>query len=135
MSREDELLEIFKRATNPTGTDHTLTPWKAADTMGTHDIVSHIDVPIAGFVRKEDRDLALYFANSHGAMISLIRDLAGAFDFAALAVDHEATRTFLRERAELTRIYADIFAAMGDTEKARVAEQRRIAAAAEDQPL
>jgi hypothetical protein len=127
---ESALVRRLTELTNPTGTDHTRTPWQRIKIRSVgYGIADQGGSPIGEFQREPDSDLALYFSNAHPAMIGLFNQIAGTFDFLALGVADEPTRRFLRERAETLRIYADIFAAMGDTGKARAQEQARLQAA------
>jgi hypothetical protein len=109
---EDDVLkfEQLARLANPTGGTHTPTPWKATPADC---IVSMDGALIASFVRPADRDLALYFANVHPGMISLIRTMGNGFAFIANTTADDATRRFAREHADMAQSYADLFCRLG----------------------
>lgn len=115
-----EIEELIRKHINPTGVNHTPTPWRA-DTRASHNcITTETGSFLAYFRRIEDRDLALYFVNCHVAIISLLRQHADQFDFIAQGADDEGTRQFARDRADTARIYADLFTRLGKPEKEEV---------------
>src|SRR5215475_5600403 len=77
---EAEMVEHLMRVTNPTGRLHSATPWVAS---GETEITAAGAV-IAQFRHTDDRDVALYFANNHAAVISLMRMAGQGLD--AIAV-------------------------------------------------
>jgi hypothetical protein len=128
---EDEAawIERLKHVSNPTGGAHTPTPWQKKDFEATGDcaIAAGDGTLIAMFKRREDRDLALYFANAHTGMIALFRNLAESFDFIAAGAkpEDEGLRHYATERAESTRIYADLFCRLGKVEGVEIDELQR----------
>jgi hypothetical protein len=129
MKNEAALVERLMQLANPTGGKHTPTPWKAHDQIGVrpetaitfgggYAIRDGDDSLIALFARREDRDLALYFANTHAAIIGYLRALAHAFDFIAAGLADESRQQFARTHAEQCRIYADLFTRLGKPESA-----------------
>jgi hypothetical protein len=112
MKNEAALVERLMQLANPTGGKHTPTPWKAHDQIGVrpetaitfgggYAIRDGDDSLIALFARREDRDLALYFANTHAAGLA-----------------DESRQQFARTHAEQCRIYADLFTRLGKPESA-----------------
>jgi hypothetical protein len=109
----DELKRLAE-ITNPTNGAHTPTPWEKGYAEGEYPNIMHGGgAVIAVFAREADRDLALYFANVHPGIISLIRTVAGAFEFIARSTDDAALRQFAREHAGMASTYADLFCALG----------------------
>lgn len=128
IQNEAAFIQHLIKLSMPTGLNHTPTPWQKGPVFSVsgdpeplslgddgHTISSGAGAVIARFERTEDRDLALYFANVHAGIIGFLRNQAVSFDFAAdAAVDKDpALESFLRERAEITRIYADLFCRLG----------------------
>jgi hypothetical protein len=103
---------------NPTGGQHSSTPWqKAPGSLGDYGIARADDVGmlIANFQREEDRDIALYFVNAHPGMLAVMRSQADAFDFIAKGAAEPGLREHAKGMAELGRIYQAGFASMGAT--------------------
>jgi hypothetical protein len=104
---------------NPTGGQHTPTPWKKTPPSGygVADIATNDDneALIASFWREADRDLALYFVNAHAGMLGLMRSHAEAFSFIAKGTTDKGLCDFVNHMAELASIYHAGFASMGDT--------------------
>lgn len=126
IENEAEWWEHLIELAHPTGIDHTPTPWQIEDRVGVrtetaitlgadgYQIRAADNQLLALFVRREDRDLALYFANSHAAIIGLIRHIAGAFDFIEMGAGTDpGLKEFARKEADLCRIYAGLFARLG----------------------
>lgn len=128
---------------NPTGLEHTPTPWhKGPDADPTepldkqfvdaavlgsfvkwaaaNPLFSVLDTkggtPLALFKHKADRDLAHYFVSHHAAIISMIRQLAGAFEFLARASPDAGAKHFAATQAENAHAYADLFSRLGRTQ-------------------
>ena len=95
---------------NPTGGEHTPTPWRKRDGGEIDDGRGHL---IAAFRADADRDLALYFTNIHAAVIGLVRKHAAAFPFVRDRTSDPVLRSFAEHQAELCTIYADLFTRMG----------------------
>lgn len=118
---------------NPTGGKYTPTPWrKRADDGGeisdlppisaflrhmanarAHTILDQTGEPLAIFKSEADRDLALYFANSHAAIIGMLRGEAAAWDFAHGATSDAGFQSYAAARADNLRVYADLFCRLG----------------------
>src|SRR5262245_24722122 len=112
----DWIIDLIQRTRNPTGTNHSPLPWQADDKGR---ITSASGNLIGAFRRPEDRDLALYFANAHPGIFSLLRQLADSFEFIAGGTDDEGLKHYALERAEATRIYAELFERLGRPEGPR----------------
>lgn len=139
IENEAAFIQKLIKAANPTGGDHTPTPWhkmpaegcemKAIDfyagmlkSVGDEEAWSRRAISdgdgdgkvLAFFLRPQDRDLALYFANAHPPIIALLRQLADAFEFLARGDGGQgSTEAFCHQHAEMLRIYADIFCRLG----------------------
>ena len=145
ISREDIENEaaFIHNLINPTGLEHTPTPWHKgpdadpavpldkqcvdAAVLGSflkwaaaNPLYSVLDTkagtPLALFKHKDDRDLAHYFVSNHAAIISLIRQMAGAFEFLARATADEGAKDFAKTQAEHAHNYADLFSRLGRTQ-------------------
>src|SRR5262245_58805315 len=92
---------------NSTDVTHTPTPWHKG--QGEHSITTETGTPIAWFRREEDRDVALYFTNVHGSVISLLRNAAHNFESIAQATGDSALSSYARESAAAMSAYADAF--------------------------
>jgi hypothetical protein len=126
MEITDEMVKRLAELSNPTGGKHTPTPWHAHDSTGVR-IETGIKLAADGFsvreadgelvalfARREDRDLALYFANTHAGIISLLRGNAAAWDFVERT--GHVTADFAKAQAENARAYADLFCRLGKVE-------------------
>lgn len=137
IENEAEFIQKLIKATNPTGGKHTPTPWQKLvaegcefkaiefyrgllESVGDESkwaeraITTADGKVLAFFLRPEDRDLALYFANAHPPIISMLRSLAAAFEYIAVACPAgTTTKEFARKHEEQARIYADIFCRLG----------------------
>jgi hypothetical protein len=102
---------------NPTGGQHTPTPWQKARSREIFSIARADDIGalIANFLNEADRDLALYFVNAHAGILALLRSQADAFGFVAMATADEGLREYAYNMAELGRTYQAGFASMGET--------------------
>lgn len=113
----EALQDLIRKHMNPTGINHTATPWRADKSRKEYGgIVTETGTFVGFFRRVEDRDLALYFVNSHAAIIALMQQFADSVDFLANATEEEGTRHYALELAERTRIYADLFTRLGKLE-------------------
>jgi hypothetical protein len=115
---------------NPTGLNHTPTPWQGGPELNVTRSQPHFpfainytiaastdhDGIIGAFYRKDDRDLALFFVNAHAAIIALLRNMAGAFDFIEMSTADDGMKNFARKQSELCRIYANLFCRLGTPE-------------------
>jgi hypothetical protein len=110
IQNEAAFIKRLMELQNPTGVQHSPTPWRKAGDTG---IESENGTPIADFKRVEDRDLALYFANAHAPMICLLRNLASSFAFIGAGTNDPGLRSYANNLAETTKIYADIFCRLG----------------------
>lgn len=141
IENEAAFIQKLIKAANPTGGDHTQTPWlkmaaegcemKAIDfysgmlksvgdeaEWSKRAITAADGKVLAFFLRPEDRDIALYFVNAHPPIIGLLRQLADAFEFLARGDGGQgSTEAFCRQHAEMLRIYADIFCRLGKVEE------------------
>jgi len=113
------VIDLIQRTRNPTGTNHSPLPWQADNSKYKGRITSATGTFIGFFRRPEDRDLALYFANAHPGIFSLLRQLADSFEFIAGGTDDEGLKHYALERAEATRIYAELFERLGRPEGPR----------------
>jgi hypothetical protein len=125
--------EQIKRMTNPTGGSQTPTPWKAgehtisADVADAHVIYDSEQGVIAHFHRKEDRDFALFWANTHAGVISLLRGFKCGFEFVAKGEpEGSGARHYATTQAELAGIWEEFFTTLGASARrhANDAEER-----------
>jgi hypothetical protein len=112
---EAAFIQHLIESTNPTGTAHTPTPWKAKDGAGSNYQIFAPDRWIATFDDKCDRDLALYFVNAHAGMLAVMRSDASAFGFIARATADAGLRDLAFHKEELASVYTNGFASMGAT--------------------
>jgi hypothetical protein len=120
IDNEAAFVQHLIELTNPTKRLHSATPWVAS---GEHEITA-AGATIAQFRETGDRDVALYFANSHAAIIGLLRNMAGAWDFVEMgATTDETLKDFAHEQSELARVYADLFRRLGKPDDAGVGTQ------------
>jgi hypothetical protein len=122
MITREEIEAAFIRHANPTGTDHTPTPWEKAPPSrdygyGIAEYSRTSRTVIANFQHEADRDLALYFVNAHAGMLAVMRTQADALDFIAKGATDPGLRDYAGHAAELARIYHEGFASMGETFK------------------
>jgi hypothetical protein len=112
---ENEAADVQRliELSNPTHGAHTPTPWKKGDRIGDCSIETETGLLVAYFRRKEDRDLALYFANVHPGMILLLRNVAAAFAFIGGAAEDAGLQSYAFNMVETTTIYTDLFCRMG----------------------
>jgi hypothetical protein len=116
IENEAAFIQRLMNLQNPTGTAHSPLPWRKPERADNGRLIeSETGVTIGYFQRAEDRDLALYFANVHPAMISLLRNLAAAFAFIGVGTNADDTglRSYANNMAKSTTIYTDIFCRLG----------------------
>jgi hypothetical protein len=117
IENEAAFVQRLMKLQNPTGTAHTPLPWRKPVRADNGRIIeSEIGVAVGYFQRAEDRDLALYFANVHPAIITMLRSLATSFAFIGAATADPSLRTYADHLAETTTIYTDIFCRLGKLE-------------------
>lgn len=90
--------------------------WAASNPL--YSIVDGEGKPFVLFKHKDDRDVAHFFTANHGAIISMLRSSADAFDFIARGADRggdEALRSFAADQCEIMRNYVELFCRLGKT--------------------
>lgn len=109
IENEAAFVQHLIELTNPTGRLHSATPWIA----GGDDTITAAGAVIAKFYETGDRDVALYFANTHAAIIGMLRGEAEAWDFARESSTDAGFKSYMQARADNLRIYADLFCRLG----------------------
>jgi hypothetical protein len=118
--------EQIERMMNPTGGTQTPTPWRAQDDgPGRHFLTNSFGNRIALFDRKEDRDFAMFWANTHAGVISLLRGFKCGFEFVAMGEpEGSGTRHYAKTQAEIAAIWEEFFTTLGKS-AIRAAELQR----------
>lgn len=107
--------EEIERLMNPTGGKQTPTPWKAQDDTGPDRffITDRFGNRVALFDRAEDRDFALWWSNTHGGVIAILRQYKDAFGFAAMGADNVGLKDFAANQREIAEAWEQFFTTMG----------------------
>jgi len=109
--------EEIERMTNPTGGAQTPTPWRSSDTQDGHHLVAGAR-HIATFPRAEDRDFAMFWANTHTGIIPLLRGFKLAFEFIARGTEDESG--FAKNQAMIAGIWEEFFTTLGASARQHV---------------
>jgi hypothetical protein len=116
------------RIMNPTGGTQTPTPWKSVEDSRVAELMAHAPVfaiqdrhgtTIAEFARKEDRDFAMWWTNTHGGVLAILRQYADSFGFVAMGAENVAVKDFASNQREIAEAWLEFFTSMG-----RSAQQR-----------